>query len=222
MDTRILPASEANGLPRGPLHGPKGYRPLVYPEGRRVTSHESPVTSCKPFRFILLSKNAPANHLESHSCKNKGLKVSCFHTLTKNIGGRGCLYYSLASLHSPATSGPWPLLESAFLCLPTRLSPSAISQNTSAPSSAAKVFAAASSTSSIAITRPFRPWTASALRSPAAKWSATSAPTAPANPLPSRCSPAFSCPPPARSARTASCPGASARLTSRPSASFSA
>src|SRR2546427_3559943 len=89
MDTRILPASEANGLPRGPLHGPKGYRPLVYPEGRRVTSHESPVTSCKPFRFILLSKNAPANHLESHSCKNKGLKVSCFHTLTKNIGGRG-------------------------------------------------------------------------------------------------------------------------------------
>src|SRR2546426_9434609 len=108
MDTRILPASEANGLPRGPLHGPKGYRPLVYPEGRRVTSHESPVTSCKPFRFILLSKNAPANHLESHSCKNKGLKVSCFHTLTKNIGGRGCLYHSLASLQPPATSGLRP------------------------------------------------------------------------------------------------------------------
>src|SRR2546422_3582255 len=100
METQILPASEADGLPRGLLHGPKGYRPLVYPEGRRVSSlprgplhgpkgHESPVTSCKFFRFTLLSKNAPANHLESHSCKNKGLKVSCFHTLTKNIGGRG-------------------------------------------------------------------------------------------------------------------------------------
>ncbi len=40
-------------------------------------------------RFTLLSKNASANHLESHSCKNKGLKVPCFHTLTKNIGGEG-------------------------------------------------------------------------------------------------------------------------------------
>src|SRR5712692_10465081 len=51
---------------------------------------------CNPFRFTLLSKNAPANHLESHSCKNKGLKVPCFHTLTKNIGGRGCLGVSLS------------------------------------------------------------------------------------------------------------------------------
>src|SRR5713101_6180470 len=43
----------------------------------------------KLFSFTLLSKNASANHLVSHSCKNKGLKVPCFHTLTKNIGGRG-------------------------------------------------------------------------------------------------------------------------------------
>src|SRR2546422_11316223 len=71
METQILPASEADG-----------HRPLV-------TSHESPVTSCKLFRFTLLSKNASANHLESHSCENKGLKVPCFHTLTKNIGGEG-------------------------------------------------------------------------------------------------------------------------------------
>src|SRR5437879_2978363 len=78
MDTQILPASEA-----------EGHRPPVYPEGRRVTSHESPVTSCKLFRFTLLSKNASANHLESHSCKNKGLKVSCFHTLTKKGVGEG-------------------------------------------------------------------------------------------------------------------------------------
>src|SRR5260370_39129101 len=41
------------------------------------------------FRFTLLSKNASANHLESHSCKNKGLKVPCFHTLTKRGVGEG-------------------------------------------------------------------------------------------------------------------------------------
>jgi len=103
MDIQILPASEAEGLPRGPLHGPKGHRPPVYPEGRRVagherftrvpapvgTSHESPVTSCNLFSFTLLSKNVPASHLESHSCKNKGLKVPCFHTLTKKGVGEG-------------------------------------------------------------------------------------------------------------------------------------
>jgi hypothetical protein len=78
MDTQILPASEA-----------EGHRPPVHPEGRRVTSHESPVTVCKLFSFTLLSKNAPANHLESHSCKNKGLKVPCFHTLTEKGVGQG-------------------------------------------------------------------------------------------------------------------------------------
>src|SRR6266849_7881293 len=54
-----------------------------------VTSHESRVTSFKSSRFTLLSKNASANHLESHSCKNKGLKVPCFHTLTKKGVGEG-------------------------------------------------------------------------------------------------------------------------------------
>jgi hypothetical protein len=43
----------------------------------------------KLFRFTLLSKNASANHLESHSYKNKGLKVPCFHTLTKKGVGEG-------------------------------------------------------------------------------------------------------------------------------------
>src|SRR5712692_6478188 len=43
----------------------------------------------KLFSFTLLSKNASANHLVSHSCKNKGLKVSCFHTLTKKGVGEG-------------------------------------------------------------------------------------------------------------------------------------
>src|SRR2546428_12228866 len=85
MDTPILLASN------GGRHGP------------RVTSHESPVTSCKLFRFTLLSKNASANHLESHSCKNKGLKVPCFHTLTKNIGGRGCLGVSLSDFLLPTS-----------------------------------------------------------------------------------------------------------------------
>ena len=41
------------------------------------------------FSFTLLSKNASANPLVSHSCENKGLKVPCFHTLTKNIRGEG-------------------------------------------------------------------------------------------------------------------------------------
>src|SRR5437899_6573700 len=54
-----------------------------------VTSHRSRVTTFNSFSFTLLSKNESANHLESHSCKNKGLKVPCFHTLTKNIGGEG-------------------------------------------------------------------------------------------------------------------------------------
>ena len=106
MDARILSASGAErhrppahpegrrvtSLPRGPLHGPKG--------------HESPVMSCKLFRFTLLSKNASANHLESHSCKNKGLKVPCFHTLTKKGVGEGVLSTSnilTSNLRSPLT-----------------------------------------------------------------------------------------------------------------------
>src|SRR2546422_11463106 len=71
MHTQTIPAS-----------GAEGHRPPV-------TSHESPVTSCKPFSFTLLSKNASANPLVSHSCRNKGLKVPCFHTLTKKGVGEG-------------------------------------------------------------------------------------------------------------------------------------
>src|SRR5712691_2195548 len=56
-----------------------------------VTTHESPVTAFNSFSFTLLSKNVPANHLESHSCKNTGLKVPCFHTLTKKGVGEGVL-----------------------------------------------------------------------------------------------------------------------------------
>src|SRR5437899_205256 len=55
----------------------------------------------KPFRFTLLSKNASANHLVSHSCKNKGLKVPCFHTLTKNIRGEGGLINIILYLVRP-------------------------------------------------------------------------------------------------------------------------
>src|SRR3989442_13757229 len=64
------------------------------------------------FRFTLLSKNGPANRLESHSCKNKGLKVPCFHTLTKK-GGRGA---PVRSQHPTSNLQPrtsvrpyWPL-----------------------------------------------------------------------------------------------------------------
>ncbi len=55
----------------------------------RVQRAEGSLCGGNSFRFTLLSKNASANHLESHSCKNKGLKVPCFHTLTKNIRGEG-------------------------------------------------------------------------------------------------------------------------------------
>src|SRR6266705_5024939 len=59
-------------------------------ESRLVgTSHRSRVTAFNSFSFTLLSENASANHLESHSCKNKGLKVPCFHTLTKKGVGEG-------------------------------------------------------------------------------------------------------------------------------------
>ena len=51
MDAQILPASKA-----------EGHRPPVHPEGRRVTSHESPVTPRKLFEITLLSKNASASH----------------------------------------------------------------------------------------------------------------------------------------------------------------
>ena len=92
MSTQVLPASEAEG------HRPPVIPPDEFPV--RTTNRDpgvqawrddagAPVTSCKLFSFTLLSKNASANHLESHSCKNKGLKVPCFHTLTKKGQGEG-------------------------------------------------------------------------------------------------------------------------------------
>src|SRR6266478_4103088 len=65
---------------------------------------ESRVTSFKSFSFTLLSKNASANHLESHSCKNKGLKVPCFHTLTKKGVGEGGLFGSGHRSRAPYAS----------------------------------------------------------------------------------------------------------------------
>ncbi len=63
----------------------------------------------KLFRFTLLSKNASASHLQSHSCKNKGLKVPCFHTLTKKGVGEGGLFTSehesrITNHESPVTN----------------------------------------------------------------------------------------------------------------------
>src|SRR5712691_9597942 len=57
----------------------------------RLSTADSQPFSCNSLSFTLLSKNVPANHLESHSCKNKGLKVPCFHTLTKKRVGEGVL-----------------------------------------------------------------------------------------------------------------------------------
>jgi hypothetical protein len=53
------------------------------------TSDLQPPFLSNSLSFTLLSKIASANHLESHSCKNKGLKVPCFHTLTKKGVGEG-------------------------------------------------------------------------------------------------------------------------------------
>src|SRR2546425_362399 len=55
----------------------------------RLSTAVSQPFSCNSLSFTLLSKNASANHLESHSCKNTGLKVPCFHTLTKKGVGEG-------------------------------------------------------------------------------------------------------------------------------------
>src|SRR5207245_6208497 len=103
MSSQVLPASEA-----------KGHRPPVIPPHEfpvRTTNRDpgvqawrddagTPVTSCKPFSFTLLSKNASANRLESHSCKNKGLKVPCFHTLTKKGVGEGVPHSNIERLAS--------------------------------------------------------------------------------------------------------------------------
>src|SRR5712692_7966537 len=55
------------------------------------------------FRFTLLCKNAFANHLESHSCENKGLKTPWNHTLTKNIGGKGRPEVSVSNRQIPTS-----------------------------------------------------------------------------------------------------------------------
>src|SRR5713226_7987711 len=103
------------GNHRIPLQGTRRQSLLL--SCRSASRGQLPAFLAKPFSFTLLSKNASANHLESHSCKNKGLKVSCFHTLTKNIGGRGCAYHSLASPvtghHRPAASARISLRMSA-------------------------------------------------------------------------------------------------------------
>src|SRR6266849_3215293 len=65
----------------------------VHPERlwrRPVVGSSDPGRKGRPLgSFTRLSKNTPTSHLESHSCKNKGLKVPCSHTLTKNIRGEG-------------------------------------------------------------------------------------------------------------------------------------
>src|SRR5713101_430960 len=53
----------------------------------RLSTADSQPFSSNSLSFTLLSKNAPANHLESHSCKNKGLKVLYHQHLQKRRGG---------------------------------------------------------------------------------------------------------------------------------------
>src|SRR5947209_3021820 len=80
--------------------------PMPSPNSPVTMSNLQLLTSnlCNPFSFTLLSKNASANHLESHSCKNKGLKVPCFHTLTKKGVGEGGLFGSGHRSRAPYAS----------------------------------------------------------------------------------------------------------------------
>src|SRR2546422_6966319 len=63
------------------------------------------------FRFTLLCKNASANHLESHSCENKGLKTPWNHTLTKKGRAEGCSASSASVASSCVTSQPEAMLD---------------------------------------------------------------------------------------------------------------
>src|SRR6266571_5139371 len=99
-------------------------------ESRLVgTSHRPPVTAFNSFSFTLLSKNASANHLESHSCKNKGLKVPCFHTLTKNIRGEGAPW-GFPSDFRLLTSSPRSSLTPLDSALTSKRAPKSFTSNT--------------------------------------------------------------------------------------------
>src|SRR5207245_527012 len=92
--------------PRGPLHGLKDHRPPVHPEGRRVTSHESPVTPCKSFSFTYFRKNASASPLVSHTFKTKDLKPFRFTHLQKNGGGPFRIHQSPVTNHESLPVSP--------------------------------------------------------------------------------------------------------------------
>src|SRR5438445_176053 len=95
MDTQIIPASEA-----------EGHRPPVHPEGRRVTSHESPVTPCKSFSFTHFRKNASATPLVSHTFKTKDLKPFRFTHLQRNGGGPFRIHQSPVTNHESLPVSP--------------------------------------------------------------------------------------------------------------------
>ena len=121
MNAQILSASEAEGR-RPPVIPPDEFpvRTTNRDPGVQAWRDDAgtPVTLPKLFRFTLLSKNAPANHLVSHSCKNKGLKVPCFHPLTKKRVGEG----SRISCFDLRVSSPNFRL-SAVACQLSRVSP---------------------------------------------------------------------------------------------------
>src|SRR5438445_12770533 len=99
MNTHILPASDADGLTRGPLHGLKGHR-------SPVTSHESPVTSCKSFSFTHFRKNVSVTPLVSHSFKTKDLKPFRFTHLQKKGGGPFRIHQSPVTNHESLPVSP--------------------------------------------------------------------------------------------------------------------
>src|SRR6266567_2730852 len=103
MDTRILPASEAQGH-RPPVAGHERFTRVPTPVG---TDHKSPVTLPKLFSFTHFRKNASATPFVSHTFKTKDLKPFRFTHFQKN--GRGWvplsnLRSSLSPLDSALTS----------------------------------------------------------------------------------------------------------------------
>ncbi len=98
---------------------------LLYPEERRARAvyyplrklHHSVILTAKPFRIRSYEKR-PFNSFRIRSYKNVGLKVPCFHTLTKNIGGRGSPCAWPEGCRDTADSGCFRLSTANFPPLP--------------------------------------------------------------------------------------------------------
>jgi hypothetical protein len=105
MDTQIPPPSEAEGH-RPPVAGHERFTRVPTPVG---TSHESPVTSCKFFRFTHFRKNASATPLVSHTFKTTiqpGMVVLSEHREPKDPS-ESCNPFRLIHFRKNASATPF-------------------------------------------------------------------------------------------------------------------